>query len=670
MVVGLAPVIALGAYEASSDRSSALARANSELDARSADGAALVTQRVTEARTALEALATNPVLTHEGASPEDLQEQLATARRLYPAFEDITLVAPGGQVAASTDHAYSGTWASKAWFRDAVRGESAVSPAHLAGAPLHLIVVFSAPVHDERGGVQWVLTGQIAVSALARPLGAVRVAIAGEAPGSHGGLCLLDGRGLILAGPKGVEVLTPSPLRPGDASAFAQYADGSLWRTTHIPELDWHVAAQLPEAEVLAGVSATARQLAFAVALVAAVVTALSIWLSKMLSGVVGELTRAIPRIGEGYLGERMGRVNLDEFRTVVRAFNEMAQRLQGSQHELGRSEEWFRSLVTHGSDVVWVLSEQGLVTYVGPSAANILRTTSDDQLLRPFVDLLPPHDHPRWRNALAAAMTGGTASVEHALAGLDAGRVMESHLADLRHVPAVAGIVVNMRDVTERKTLEADVERAVELDRLKTEFLGLASHELRTPLTGILGFSELLREVVEEGAPERQWVEFIVTEAERLSHIIDDLLNVSRIESGVFEVHGAPVNLAQAAAIAARSAGASASDRHTIGCSVPDDLWVVAEERKLVEVVENLLSNAIKYSPAGGRITVTAAASEGEVTFNVEDEGLGIPPGSLATLFERFKRVDTPDRAQIEAPVLACISSSASSTHSAAGLR
>lgn len=194
----------------------------------------------------------------------------------------------------------------------------------------------------------------------------------------------------------------------------------------------------------------------------------------------------------------------------------------------------------------------------------------------------------------------------------------------------------------------QKDAERARELDRMKSEFVGLASHELRTPLTGIYGFSELLRESPLLPATEHGWAAAINDEAARLRDIIEGLLNVSRIESGAFTVALAPVSLSDCVQIALRALSDLVTERYPIRIDVAPDLWVVADRLRLVEVVENLVSNAIRYSPDGGAIEIAASGSGHEVRLTVVDHGLGIPDEALATLFERFKRIDTPDRAQI----------------------
>ncbi len=644
LIVGLAPVIGTGVYMLVAEQRGAYVRASWELQARAADGATLVAQRVLDARTAVETVAANPLVRELTAGPQQLQAQLETAKRLYPSFEDITIIGVDERVLASTDYAFTGTWRSKPWFQEAVQGRAAVSAAHLEGSPLRLIVVFTAPVVDERGAIIRVVSGQVEVRTLARSLRAVGVALTPDQAEHAGGLCLLDASGLILAGPDGVEELARSPLAPADAAEELRYAGGSAWRTMPVPGQAWYVAAQVPEAEVTAAATVLAQRVALGVGVAAVLAILIALWLSRFLSGTISDLAQAIDRIGHGHLHERMEDVRLAEFRAVVSAFNAMAQRLGESEVELRRSEEWFRALATHASDVTWVLDRDRRVRYVGPSAALLLGDVLTDVQGLMFSDVVRESDAPRVERAIG----GGVTAVEHGIAGLHPDRVFESRISDLTGIPAVQGTVISMREITERKALEADVERAIELDRLKTEFVGLASHELRTPLTGIYGFAALLLESNTLDGDERAWMEIIHGEAERLTRIVEVLLSVSRIESGVFEVHPSAVPLDEAVQVAARAFRVLSSEGHKLVVDVEPGLHAWGEQALLVEVIENLVTNAVKYSPHGGRIEVRAFPHGGNVVIEVIDEGLGIPSAAIPRLFERFRRVDSPDRAQI----------------------
>lgn len=182
----------------------------------------------------------------------------------------------------------------------------------------------------------------------------------------------------------------------------------------------------------------------------------------------------------------------------------------------------------------------------------------------------------------------------------------------------------------------------------MKSAFLGMASHELRTPMTGILGYSELVRESPELPEALRGWVSTINDEALRLQLIVGDLLNVSRIDAGLFDEELESVSLADCVSTALRSYESELAEPDQLVVDVDDRLQAIAGPQRLLEVVENLVSNAVKYSPDGGQISIVAEADRDRVRLSVRDTGLGIPAAALPSLFDRFQRIDSPDRSQI----------------------
>ena len=208
--------------------------------------------------------------------------------------------------------------------------------------------------------------------------------------------------------------------------------------------------------------------------------------------------------------------------------------------------------------------------------------------------------------------------------------------------------IIVGRRaSAATRSLVEADL-RSTELDRMKSTFLGMASHELRTPMTGIVGFAELLRESTDLPEHSRTWIATIADEAGRLQHIVNDLLNVSRIEAGRLSERIESVPLSERVSTALRSIERELGDQFRLVVDVEARLCVLARPQGLLEVLENLASNAVKYSPDGGKISVIAEARPNKVLLHFKDEGLGIPSDAVPRLFQRFERVEARDRAQI----------------------
>jgi len=187
--------------------------------------------------------------------------------------------------------------------------------------------------------------------------------------------------------------------------------------------------------------------------------------------------------------------------------------------------------------------------------------------------------------------------------------------------------------------------ERLTELDRLKDEFVSTVSHELRTPLTSIRAFSEILQ--TDPDLPRKQRKQFlgiIVKEAERLTRLINNVLDLSKIESGRMEWHMQTVDLREMIADAIDGVGQLFRDRGVrLKRKLPDDPALVkADPDRLQQVIINLLSNACKFSPeVTGRVEIGLKVEEDRLRLRVIDNGRGIPPDQLERVFEKFHQVD-----------------------------
>ncbi len=201
-----------------------------------------------------------------------------------------------------------------------------------------------------------------------------------------------------------------------------------------------------------------------------------------------------------------------------------------------------------------------------------------------------------------------------------------------------LANLVIIYRDVTQYK----------ELDRIKSEFLSTAAHELRSPLTSLLGFSELLLLRKDLSDEERiRFLKYINDHAMHLKQLVDDLLDISRIESGVsFVVKLEPLELYPLFEQEVRSWQESHPD-HTYQLYDGHD-WpqVHADKDRIRQVMRNLLSNATKYSPAGGTITVSATPVGGYIEIRIADEGIGMTEEELTHIFEKFWRANASSTA------------------------
>ena len=192
------------------------------------------------------------------------------------------------------------------------------------------------------------------------------------------------------------------------------------------------------------------------------------------------------------------------------------------------------------------------------------------------------------------------------------------------------------------------DITKEYEMAQMKSEFVSTVSHELRTPLASVLGFTELL--LTKELKPERKtkYLQTIYNEATRLTALINDFLDIQRMESGkqTYEKKFIDITSILQNVIELQEVNTS---MHSIDLSVELEETIILGDRiKIEQVFTNLLSNAIKYSPNGGNILIRIYGSNDMVSIDMKDEGLGIPEDAIPNLFQQFYRVDNSDRRRI----------------------
>lgn len=241
-------------------------------------------------------------------------------------------------------------------------------------------------------------------------------------------------------------------------------------------------------------------------------------------------------------------------------------------------------------------------------------------------------------RVALASAVSGGAVGAAELLRMLD----------ETSHVIAHSRQLELKTAELERATdaLRAANERLTELDRLKDEFLSTVTHELRTPLTAIRALTEILHDDPGiEPDQRREFLAVIIAESERLTRLINQVLDMAKIEAGEMDWTIAPLDPA-AALEQATAATARLFQERGVALEVALDPAlppVLGDHDRLVQVAVNLLSNAAKFTPPGGRVTLAARVSDGALRVSVSDDGPGIAPEHHAAVFDRFRQVGDP---------------------------
>jgi PAS domain S-box-containing protein len=242
--------------------------------------------------------------------------------------------------------------------------------------------------------------------------------------------------------------------------------------------------------------------------------------------------------------------------------------------------------------------------------------------------------------------------------------RIVETHATFIPIDGSQTALLSIIRDVTERKRLEAErdqlmkrehgarVEAEVAL-RTRDQFLTVAAHELKNPLTALQGYAEVLhrRARREQTLSERDQriLQVITAQAKRLHGLIDSLLDIGRIQAGGFRVEHRPLDLCGLVHELVEETQ-PALEQHTIELECEADaLIVVGDTSRLVQVVQNLLQNALKYSPSGGVVTIRISCQNDRAYLAISDQGIGIPEAAQAHLFQQFYRATNVEEQQIQ---------------------
>ena len=318
------------------------------------------------------------------------------------------------------------------------------------------------------------------------------------------------------------------------------------------------------------------------------------------------------------------------------------------NENYLRRGKEMLEVTLKSIGDAVIVTDVAGLVTFLNPVAERLTGWPMADARHQPFERIFhivnehtgAPVDHPVAR----VLETGGIVELANhtILITRDGRRVpIDDSGAPVRLANGeTVGIVVVFRDVTERKRTERLVR---ETDRQKDEFLATLAHELRNPLAPICAAAELLKHAKGLAPELRAATAILERQARQMTHLVDDLLDMSRITSGRIRLHPEPIELAELLKSVIDTHRQSVeSARHRVSFAQSSGPVHVSGDRiRLTQVFSNVLHNAVKYTPPGGGIGIGLRKEGGQASVSIRDNGIGIPPEMLDHIFEPFAQLD-----------------------------
>jgi PAS domain S-box-containing protein len=285
-------------------------------------------------------------------------------------------------------------------------------------------------------------------------------------------------------------------------------------------------------------------------------------------------------------------------------------------------------------------VAKNGHMMQINASARRMFGLNSQEVHGRPFDEII---EDQAVRDLINSCIRDEEEQLAEIAVNMPEERIFQSQTALMHNEDhEIIGAVVVFNDITEIRSIE----------RMKTAFVSTVSHELRTPLTSIKGFISTLLQDHEgyyDTDTQREFYQIIDSECDRLTRLISDLLNVSRIEAGrALDLNLQPVGLRNLIEKVI-SVQKSYASNHELVTDIADGIdQVVADEDKVDQILTNLVNNAIKYSPNGGKITIKAWPEDERAVISVSDQGMGIPDDHLAKVFDRFHRIDNRDTRKV----------------------
>ena len=350
----------------------------------------------------------------------------------------------------------------------------------------------------------------------------------------------------------------------------------------------------------------------------------LSFLLSKTMVTPIRKLTEGAMLLAERDFSRKIEVVSADEIGVLTDAFNDMAGQLQDTLRQVENERNKLDTLFLHMTDGVVAFSRQGNVIHSNPAASRMLRRTIGSD------------------TTYEELFAGGT-SLEQVLSvpdHLEEERQVRNRYLQLLMAPfdrdrEGGGALVVLHDVTEQRKNE----------EMRREFVANVSHELRTPLTNIRSYAETLTDSAGEMPPdmEKKFLGVILNESDRMTHIVQDLLTLSRFDSERDELKLARFPFGEAVRDIYNAVYMDAQKHdHTLTLDIePDIPEILADRERVLQVMMNIVSNSIKYTPNGGHIQIFAGRERDKVWMVVDDDGIGIPEEDRPRIFERFYRVD-----------------------------
>lgn len=365
----------------------------------------------------------------------------------------------------------------------------------------------------------------------------------------------------------------------------------------------------------------------------------LAVLISQEITRPIEEMRKQTLRIARGDFSGQVRVMGNDELGQLAGAVNNLSVRVEEAQESSDSERRRLDSVLSHMSDGVLATDRRGNITIVNNMALQLLGVDHEDDLIgKSIIDALDIRHDYTGRELI-------NSNQKETIIDMSAGGnnlILNAYFSPIqRESGFISGLVCVLHDVTSQQKEE----------RERKQFVSNVSHELRTPLTSVHSYVEALSDGAwkdKDIAP--QFLTVIQNETNRMIRMINDLLSLSRMDSGTTKLNLEYVNIKELFnyilnrfdMIIKKDENDQNSKKYTIERYFTDkDLWVEIDTDKFTQVIDNIMNNAIKYSPDGGVITTRLLETHNHVILSISDQGLGIPRKDLGRIFDRFFRVD-----------------------------
>ena len=363
----------------------------------------------------------------------------------------------------------------------------------------------------------------------------------------------------------------------------------------------------------------------------------LAVLISREITRPIEEMRKQTLRIARGDFSGQVKVMGNDELGQLAGAVNNLSVRVEESQESSDAERRRLDSVLSHMSDGVLATDRRGNLTIVNNTALQFLNIADEEQVLgKSILDVL------KIRRQFSIRHLVDEDQDQVILDDLNDDLILSAYFSPIKRESGfVSGLVCVLHDVTSQQKEE----------RERKEFVSNVSHELRTPLTSVKSYVEALSDgAINDPELAPRFLGVVSDETERMIRMINDLLSLSRMDSGTAKLNLEYVNINELFnyilnrfdMIIKNEAADPSQKKYTIvRYFTKKDLWVEIDTDKFTQVVDNIMNNAVKYSPDGGVITARLLETHNHVILSISDQGLGIPRKDLGHIFDRFFRVD-----------------------------